>query len=219
MSRLEDYSVYKITRKDSGDFYIGITSRTVEKRWQEHVRHAKYGANKGHFYRAIRKYGNEAFEVNILFKESSKRAAIEAEILLIADFAPRYNSTFGGDGSWGHSVSSEAREKMKSVHIGNKYNLGRKWSDEQKKLMSEKKKGCLPPPVSKKMAISRAHNMRKAAFARRLKVICLNDCVIYESATEAALAYSLSKSTVCNICLGKRSSAYGLKFKYIGGDH
>ena len=217
MSASQEYCLYRITNNQNGDFYIGMTSRDINSRWKEHIRHASKKINNGHFYRAINKYGSDNFSINIICKEKTKKAAIESEVLLILDMSPAYNSTLGGDGTWAHKITSEGRKKMSSVHMGNKYNLGRKWSEFQKKAMSDKKKGCAAPPLSEKMQKSRAENMRKSAASRRKLVLCINDSAVYASLSEASAAYSLDKSSVSQVCLGKRNSIFGLKFEYVGG--
>lgn len=215
MSISEEYSLYKITNRENGNFYIGVTSHPLKKRWDEHVRHAKNNVNNGIFYRAIRKYGKNNFSVELLFKEYNRKAAIESEILLILELNPAYNSTLGGDGTCGHKVSQETRKKMGKIHIGNKYNLGRKWTEEQKLLMSIKKKGCLAPIVSKKMQETRIKNCLDSSLSRRKSVICLNDKIIYSSVSDAGRAYNLHKSNISAVCNGKRNSVFGLKFSFL----
>jgi group I intron endonuclease len=105
------YSLYKITNSLNGKTYIGFTSRSLLTRWKEHVRHAKKHANNGHFYRAIRKYGQDVFLMELLETFKTPNEAKEAEILFIAKMKPEYNSTKGGDGSPGHFVSEESRKK------------------------------------------------------------------------------------------------------------
>lgn len=209
------YFAYKVTNNANGKFYIGITSRCINLRWKEHVRHAKKQVNSGHFYKAIRKHGPESFTVNVISQYDSPDKMKKAEINLIAELSPEYNSTLGGDGTWGHKVSKEIREKMKLLHLGNKYNLGRKWPDKERLAMSAKKKGCKPPPITEKMKITRVENCRKASSNRRKKVICVNDNKIFNSVTEAAKEYNIDKTTVSSICLQKRNQAYGLKFKFL----
>jgi len=56
------WTVYCHTHIESERRYIGITSRTMERRWSQHVTQSK--SSKGgrwHFPNAIRKYGPEAF--------------------------------------------------------------------------------------------------------------------------------------------------------------
>jgi group I intron endonuclease len=210
------YTVYQITNSVNGKTYIGITSRSMAIRWREHMRHARYFANKGMFYRAIRKYGGEAFRIAILSDGLCWEAAKTEEIRLIASFSPEYNSTKGGDGTAGHRVTEEGRRRMSEANIGNKYNLGRIWTDRQRADMSLKKKGCAAPPVSEQMKITRAQNMRRASDARKRPVICLADGKTFPSATEAALFYGWGKTSVSTVCSGKRKSVYGIRFTFTG---
>lgn len=209
------YSLYKITNKQNGDFYIGVTSHSVESRFKDHIKHAKQKKNNGHFYRAINKYGADNFILETICKEYSRDAAVESEILLILDMNPAYNSTMGGDGTWGHKISPDGRRRMSEIHKGNKYNLGRKWSEDQKKSMSEKKKGCPAPTLSDKMKETRIENFRKSAALRRKPVICVNDGLSYDSISHAANIYNIDKSSISQICNKKRNSIFGLKFQFV----
>jgi hypothetical protein len=123
------------------------------------------------------------------------------------------NMTDGGGGVRG--LSPEVRSKMGVVHIGNKYNLGRVWTNEQRTAMSVKKHGCTAPKETKKMRETRLENIKKSAVTRKRKVVCLNDGLTFDSVVEAAYCYSVCKSTVSAICCGKRKAAYGLKFKFV----
>ena len=53
------------------------------------------------------------------------------------------------------------------------------------------------------------------SFSR--SVICLDDGIIYESASAAARAYDSCKSAIIELCLGKRfrKTVNGRKFKYV----
>ena len=52
--------IYKITNKVNGKVYIGQTITTVQRRWNQHKRNARYSKDKPqydhHFARAIIKY-------------------------------------------------------------------------------------------------------------------------------------------------------------------
>lgn len=95
--------VYFIHSRTSGKGYVGCTRKTVHKRWREHVRHAKQGHRRGLFQRAILKYGEHDFVVEILCRiQGSVEDIHAAEIKVIEErgtfFPGGYNLTRGGDG-------------------------------------------------------------------------------------------------------------------------
>lgn len=57
--------IYKITNKINKKVYVGKTTKTIEERFKKHIQNAKNGV-KTHFYNAIRKYGEENFEIEII---------------------------------------------------------------------------------------------------------------------------------------------------------
>ena len=95
--------VYKITNTANGKSYIGITTTSIEKRWREHRCAANLGNNLP-LYRAIRKYGVDAFHVETVDKASSIDELKQKERDLIASLGTYYlgdcgyNMTDGGDG-------------------------------------------------------------------------------------------------------------------------
>jgi group I intron endonuclease len=61
------FTIYCHTHIESGRRYIGLTSRSMMKRWKDHVSKAKYSkGGRWHFPNAIRKYGKEAFVHEVL---------------------------------------------------------------------------------------------------------------------------------------------------------
>lgn len=91
---IDKYKVYKHTTP-SNKVYIGITSQTISKRWQNG---RGYITNE-YFYRAIKKYGWENIKHEILFNNLDKDDACKKEIELIA----KYNST---DYHYGYNCST-----------------------------------------------------------------------------------------------------------------
>lgn len=86
--------VYKITNLDNGKSYIGQTKFTAEKRFKEHAKSESCIGN------AIRKYGEEQFDLEVLATCETREEAYELEIAFINFFdcmAPNgYNLTEGG---------------------------------------------------------------------------------------------------------------------------
>jgi group I intron endonuclease len=106
--------VYKITNQVNGKVYIGITTGSIEKRWREH----KCAANKGSqlpLYKAIRKYGHEAFSIEQLATADTVEDLKAQEVRFIKELGSfytdgnGYNMTDGGDGV--HFVNRARGEK------------------------------------------------------------------------------------------------------------
>lgn len=78
-------------------------------------------------YKAIQKYGWENIEHNILFTNLTKEEACAKECELIAQYKTNaarygtkygYNLTDGGEGTVGHKVSQEQRERTRQYFLG-----------------------------------------------------------------------------------------------------
>lgn len=101
--------------------YIGITSQSPERRWRKNGAGYK---NHVYFWNAIKKYGWDNFKHEILFKGLTKEEAEQKEIELIA----YYNSN---NEDYGYNLSSGGESGSK----------GYKYTNEQRKRMSENRKG------------------------------------------------------------------------------
>lgn len=126
------YSVYKHTTPN-GKVYIGITSTSVEKRWNDGKGYARHP----YFYNAIKKYGWDNIEHTILFENLTKEEACKKEKELINRYKSNqhdygYNMTTGGE-------SCEFNEQAR-VNLSNALK-GRVVSDDVKLKISESEKG------------------------------------------------------------------------------
>lgn len=112
------YYLYRHT-SPSGKVYIGITSQDPLRRWSEG---RGYKRNK-FFTNAIKKYGWENIQHQILFRDLSKRTAIlleKAFIKYYKDLHKSYNITNGGEGTCGlaHAASEHAKYIASITHKG-----------------------------------------------------------------------------------------------------
>lgn len=111
--------LYRIT-SPSGKVYIGITSRTAEDRFKEHVRNAR-GKAKGLLYRAIRKYGADQMIVETLGASEDWGELCAMERSAIAFFgtkAPKgMNATDGGDGVLGYKPTPDVLAKVSAASM------------------------------------------------------------------------------------------------------
>ena len=86
--------------------YIGITSRTPEKRWGHNGNNYRKTGHHKYFVAAIDKYGWDNFKHEIILTDRSESEAKYAEKYLIAWYKTHdgcYNLTDGGDGTCGFS--------------------------------------------------------------------------------------------------------------------
>lgn len=128
-------SVYLITCRTTGMPYVGKTMRTVEARWRQHLRSAEQG-KEWPLQRAIRKYGVDDFDIEILGESESEEALLLFESEMIAELDTRapngYNLTDGGEGPSGVMRSEETRKKISKGSLGNTNHLGKLHSEESK---------------------------------------------------------------------------------------
>lgn len=161
---------YMVVNKINGMGYVGITTRSIERRWKEHV--SMPNCSGQYLHRAIEKYGADSFEIKPIASALGDISCLkEIEKILIQQFetfSPSgYNLTLGGDGVFGYKKSPEQIEKIRQVHLGrkaseetkkkmvesrlgeNNHFFGRRHSEETKKRISESKKGCVGPWLGK----------------------------------------------------------------------
>lgn len=101
--------VYLATNLINGKRYIGVTSRSLKIRADNHW-YARDKARGHAVAKAMKKYGRDMIRFTILCTCGDFSAASKEEVRLIALLKPEYNLTLGGDGGSGHHVSRRARK-------------------------------------------------------------------------------------------------------------
>ncbi len=130
------YLIYRLTNTVNGKAYVGITGRSLNIRWGEHVERARQGLRNSRIYDAIRKYGPDAFSREVVAVADTEEDARALEIEHIAKndtYESGYNSNLGGEGflvfpehirrkigeaQKGKIISAECRAKMSQAKIG-----------------------------------------------------------------------------------------------------
>jgi group I intron endonuclease len=150
--------LYRITNTINGKIYIGQTVQP-QKRWNQHKRDSIRPNQVLHH--AIKKYGDSAFEFEIIAGCRSWEDANETETLLIAQYnclvPSGYNVALGGINApkseawkramreWHASLSPEEKQRRSKIHSENMLKflaenghpcLGIKWTDEQRARLS-----------------------------------------------------------------------------------
>lgn len=122
---------------ESGKSYLGVTTKTMNRRMALHRHHAKTG-RPGAIYGAIRKY--RSYKVDVLVVADGWEYLCDLEKRAIAAFNTKspngYNLTDGGEGGFGYRMSPEQRERqslrMKGKNKGNSFGVGYRHTDEAK---------------------------------------------------------------------------------------
>lgn len=110
--------VYIITNMVNGKQYVGVTSQTIQARFLEHKKSSRHPNRKRKLLRAMRKYGEENFKVELLEDNIPYEQITEKEQFYIAKYDTYnngYNMTIGGDGICGYAYGEYWREKMQPV--------------------------------------------------------------------------------------------------------
>lgn len=121
--------IYVVTNTHTGEQYVGLTSKSLARRWGEHKTKAR-GVKNTHFYNAMRKYGIDTFEAKEYMSVLDKHNLHYLEQQVIKDLKPKYNQTSGGEVTFGRKYTEETRER---IRLGN---LGKKRTPEQIKNIS-----------------------------------------------------------------------------------
>jgi group I intron endonuclease len=156
--------LYRLTFP-GGKAYVGITSKTIARRLALHKNQAKNRANAVHM--AIKKYGwgSVLVEVLAVAPDWSYLCALEQKaIVAFGTLTPHgYNLTLGGEGTFGIKKTEEQRRLMsearKGKPTGNRANRGRRHTPEARQKISEAGRGRVFSPESKaKIGASKVGN-------------------------------------------------------------
>lgn len=167
--------IYIITNKIDGKCYIGKTSQSLDKRWYQHCKNAKYGHDT-YLYRAIRKYGVDNFVYEYLADGLD-----EEEVILIEKHKPEYNMTKGGDGGDTSSSPNYITALQRRNYKGsNNPNYGKRGEDS--------------PNYGKKRTAEQINNSREGYKGKRIPVRV--NGVEYDSVSRAAKTLGRSEKYI-----------------------
>ena len=229
------FVIYSITNKINNKRYIGVTTNFYNRKrvhlWA--MKNLKHKNEK--LLEAVKKYGFENFSIDIIEEsEGDWIEALKKENYYINFYDSHnngYNRSDGFDGSSLYKPSEEILIKQSERMKGNKYWLGRKHTDEEKKKISEANKGKFVSEESRrKMSEARKGKMTgkdnpfygkhhteefKKKISKKVLQFTLDGVFIreWESTMECG-RNGFSQSAVCECCQGKRKSHKGFCFMY-----
>ena len=181
--------IYKVTNKINGKIYIGQTTRPLNQRMSEHLANGR----TSYFDRALRKYGIQSFDVDVIDNAETKEELNEKEKYYIEFFNCKvpngYNLTDGGEGQLGVRRFGEDNSHW-----------GKKHSKETKNKLSEIRK----------------NKYTKENHPGCKRVINLDTGEVFTYMSLACDKYNLDKSTLTKVCKGKRKTCGGYRWAYYG---
>jgi group I intron endonuclease len=171
--------IYKIKNILNHKFYIGKTKKNPDKRFKEHFYLSK--RSKTHFHKAIKKYGVDNFQVEILEVVDSNELLNEKEKYWIEKLKPDYNKTSGGDGVVGYSYTEEHKKNMslskKGKKNSNSHNLNISLSKKGKKQSTEHIKNRI---LARKVKTHSEISKQKISESHKNKPKPKNVCRLYD---------------------------------------
>lgn len=187
-------SVYIHTNKTNGKVYIGMTTRPVEKRWQNGK-----GYHSMRFGRAIKKYGWDGFDHIVVASDLLRQDAFKLEKELIDKYdatnpANGYNEALGGGGGgmYNKHHTNEAKQKI------SQFSKERGFTEEHKKHISEAKSGA-------------KHHRAKPVYQYDLDGKLIK---VWEYASLATKQLGINKGNIGEVCYGRRKTAGGFVWSY-----
>jgi group I intron endonuclease len=106
--------IYRVKNKISGKVYIGQTIHTLEKRKDTHLKSIETGKSK--FYRALKSYGVENFQWEVIDTATTKEELNQKEKNYIIEYnsiEDGYNMIEGGTGGYNEYAVIANRKKRK----------------------------------------------------------------------------------------------------------
>jgi len=203
--------IYITTCTVNNKKYLG--QRKYSRGWKDYL-----GSGVA-FCKAVEKYGKENFHREIICEADTAEELnrLEYELSVKYDVVNSddwYNLCYGGYSTNGFKFSDETKrvmsEKAKGRYAGSKnpmYGVHRKLTEDHKRKISEHHK-------EQDGELNWMYGKFYGQNPRAKAVICIETGIVYDSAKRAAHELNVNYSSLCAVIKGKRNQAGGLHFKY-----
>lgn len=207
--------IYKITNLINGKIYIGQTTYTIKRRWEQHISASRTNPDKKDYnfllHKAIRKYGENNFSIELLEEVPEEKDLSSREIYWINFYKScileeennGYNMTYGGEGT----------SKINKQEI---YNL---WNEGLGSIKISKITGHCISSIKKILntfseyskEVDHVRNTGKIVYQFNEKGELLNS---FPSITNAARFVNVDPSVINKCCHGQKQSAAGFFWSF-----
>ena len=194
--------IYKITNDINGKLYIGKTNRSIEIRFQEHIKVSKKEYKNRPLYDAMNKYGVNHFHIEQIDICETDEEASTKEIYWIAyydTYRHGYNATLGGDGKQLLDLNEEEIIE-KYQELKSKRAVGRYFNVDEKTIRS----------ILNKYNVPLIDNRKQIAMMKNNKIL-----KVFSGRKEANIFLGISiRSIGISKALSKmQKTAYGYEWK------
>lgn len=220
-------------------YYVGITSKEPHERWRNGFGYY----NQKHFYNAIKKYGWENIDHEVVASNLTEDEAKKFEMLLINKLKSNnkkygYNITIGGDGVTGVKHTKEwCKQHSNDIKGENNPMYGKKHTEETLKKISNSRTGkCVgennpfygkhhTEESIKKLLNSRSwykpskESIMKTAEKNKRPIAQIdkdtNEIIkIFPSAKDAGIKLNIDRGSITKCCQHIRKVAGGYRWEY-----
>ena len=196
----DSWKVYVHQNKINGKMYIGITSVSLNKRFERNG--TGYRNHNIKFWRAIQKYGWGNFEHILIASNLTEKEANNMEALLINKLDTIHNGYNCREGGKAGKLSDETKQIIKEKRAKQVINY------DAVMRAAEKNKG-----IKRTEEFKKAVKEAKRPFMK--KVLCIETEEMFESITAASKSLNMTKSFVSQVCNRVVSSAHGYHLCFV----
>lgn len=209
------FIVYKYTLKGTNKVYIGQTCMTLQQRAGSQGYRYKSCVK---FYDAIKEFGWDNFECEILAENLTLEEANELEDKYILEYDSIENGFNKNRGGWNHLWTEEQRQQMRERNLGEKNpNYGKPRSEETKKKIGEANKIAQLGKKHTQETLKKISQSHK----KYIPILCIETGIIYNCPSDAAVGIGKNPNAaghITEVCQGKRQTAYKYHWKYLEKD-
>jgi group I intron endonuclease len=193
--------IYKATNKINGMSYVGQTICSLDRRKNGHINDALANRDNIYFHSALKKYGVDNFDWDIIDKADNIDELNRLEIFYIGHYKTYfegYNLTMGGKNSVGYIMPKEQKQKIS-------------------KSLKDKKRGPHAEKTRKKMSENHWDSSGSNNPAVRPIILIHEDGKeeYFEYMKLACDKYNLGASHLSAVAQGKYKQIKGFKCRYI----
>lgn len=201
--------IYKITNDINNKLYIGQTSLSLEQRFSQHLKRAGQESSSSYpLYNAMKKYGREHFQIELIEEVSSNLSQRERYwIKYYNTYYDGYNATFGGDGATKIDydlVCSLYLKGMTGIEIANKLHI-------TKNSVYKILKARNIPVLSNAETTKKKSGKKIGQYDKNT----LELIQVYNTVGDASKALNKNHAHISQCANGKRATAYGYIWKFI----